>query len=281
MKFSLVLATLGRTDEVARFLDALDAQSCREFELIVVDQNPDDRLVPLLAPYMTRYSILHLRSARGLSRARNVGLQHISGDVIAFPDDDCWYPEGLLGQVRDQLSASAQVDGLTGRSIDEHGNESAFRFSTNSAVVSRISVWQEAISYTIFLRRPVVDRIGSFDEDLGVGSGTRFGSGEETDYVVRAIAAGYRIEYRPTLVVHHPHPEAFIDQRVIERAYSYGCGMGRVLSKHHYPLWFKARALIRPLGGGVLSLARLNLPKALMQWRRCAGRMAGMRSLRA
>jgi GT2 family glycosyltransferase len=281
MKFSLVLATLGRTTEVARFLSALNAQLYRDFELIVIDQNPDERLVPLLGPYLGRFPIQHLRSERGLSRARNVGLTRVSGDVVAFPDDDCWYPQHLLSSVSDQLNALPSVDGLTGRSIDEQGNESAFRFSTDAGVVDRISVWQEAISYTIFLRRSVIDRVGSFDEELGVGSGTLFGSGEETDYVVRALASGARIVYQPTLAVHHPHPEDVIDSRVIQRAYSYGCGMGRVLSKHRYPFWFKVRAVVRPLGGGVVSLARLNLPKAQLHWRRCVGRMSGMRGRHA
>ena len=91
MKFSLILATLNRTGEVDYLLKTLDRQTYRNFELIVVDQNADDRLVPLLAPYQANFPILHLQSAKGLSRARNVALEHVSGDIVAFPDDDCAY----------------------------------------------------------------------------------------------------------------------------------------------------------------------------------------------
>src|SRR6202000_1855439 len=115
----------------------------------------------------------------------------------------------------------------------------------------------------------VVSEVGAFDEELGVGSGTPFGSGEETDYVVRAVAKDFKAQYLPGLTVHHPHPEATIDKRIAQRAYLYGCGMGRVLSKHRYPLWFKCRALVRPLGGGLISLIRLDLPHARLPWRRC------------
>ena len=57
--FSLILATVDRTGEVERLLDSLDSQTHREFELIVVDQNKDERLVPLLRAYRERFSILH------------------------------------------------------------------------------------------------------------------------------------------------------------------------------------------------------------------------------
>jgi len=276
MKFSLILATVGRTDEVARLLASLKAQRYRDFELIVVDQNPDDRLAAVLFLYKNNFPILHLRSERGLSRARNLGLKHITGDVVAFPDDDCWYPESLLEEVYHDFTAHPEWDGMTGRSVDENGVESAFSFGREDGIIDRFSVWQQAISYTIFLRRRVIDRVGLFDETLGLGSGTKFGSGEETDYAVRAIKAGFRLYYLPRLFVHHPHPEEVIDQRVLARSYSYGCGMGRVLSKHRYPAWFKARALIRPLGGVFVSLSKFATPKAALHWQRCIGRVRGL-----
>ena len=43
--------------------------------------------------------IRHLRSERGLSRASNIGLRVARGDIIAIPDDDCWYPKDLLATV--------------------------------------------------------------------------------------------------------------------------------------------------------------------------------------
>jgi glycosyltransferase involved in cell wall biosynthesis len=280
MKFSLVLATVSRTDEVRRFLVALEAQEYREFELIVIDQNLDDRLVHILNPYRSRFSILHVRSERGLSRARNAGLKYASGDVVAFPDDDCWYPTTLLLEVCALLSTSDR-DGVAGRSVDEVGNDSAFRFGTTAIFLDRFTVWSHVISYTVFLRRAVTVGVGIFDENLGVGAGTIFGSGEETDYVVRALELGYKLFFSPTLYVHHPNPESAIDAKTLRRAYSYGCGMGMVLAKHRYPFWFIFRALIRPFLGAILSCFRLDTSHAALYWNRCLGRIRGLRSKEA
>ena len=273
-----MLATVGRVAEVERFMAALAAQACPDVELIVVDQNEDDRLEPVLASYQQRLTIKRLRSRRGLSRARNVGIKSASGDVIGFPDDDCWYPNVLLSRVRDLLEGHPAWDGVTGRSEDGQGSASASRFDSKSGVIDLINVWRRGISYTIFLCRRVVERVGEFDETLGVGAGTPYGSGEETDYLIRAVRAGFTLQYSPTLVVYHPDPTQGYDARVLRRGRSYGQGMGRVLAKHSYPLWFRARCVFRPLAGTILSLTTLRFGKAAYHWQVCVGRLAGLRA---
>ena len=64
---SMIVATLNRVDELERLLDSLDSQTYKDFEVIVVDQNPDDRLRPVLERH-PGLSIQYLRSARGVSR---------------------------------------------------------------------------------------------------------------------------------------------------------------------------------------------------------------------
>lgn len=276
MKFSLILATLGRTTELERFLRSLDSQGYRDFELVVVDQNLDDRLVPLLAPYRERIAIQHLRSVKGLSRARNVGLKHITGDVVAFPDDDCWYPENLLSQVMNVFSQQNGVDGVTGCSADETGRISQGNFPATKQWVDLKSVWHCGISYTIFLRRAVVERVGEFDESLGVGAGTPWGAGEETDFLVRALKNGAALLYDPVVMVHHPTKTDTVNEQLLQRAFSYGCGWGRVLRKHDYGVRFRLRALIRPAGGVLLSMAKLNPRRAVYHWNILKGRLRGL-----
>ena len=115
MKISLVVPTINRVRELERLFRSLIAQR-EDFEVIVVDQNPDDRLVPLVDSYRKHFPIEHLRaSQKGQSRARNIGLRHIQGDIFAFPDDDCVYSDGLLTAVSRLFQDNSRWDGVITR----------------------------------------------------------------------------------------------------------------------------------------------------------------------
>lgn len=277
-----MLATLNRVGEVEQFLVSLAAQTYREFELIVVDQNPDDRLLPILEPYKDQFPILHLRSEKGLSRARNVALTHLTGEIVAFPDDDCAYPPTLLEQVATFFSTHAQWSGMTGRSINQAGENSGGRWVSHAEPVTRFNVWQRGISYTIFLRRSVVARVGQFDEQLGVGAGTPWGSGEETDYLLRALDAG--IYYNPDICVIHPivvmpppQPIAPVNPSPKRhlKTYSYALGRGYVLRKHQTTWWFVLYNWGRPCVGMMVSLGRGQLNQVRSHWATLRGRVQG------
>lgn len=280
MKFSLIMATKGRGEEIGRFLLSLTRQDYSNFELIVVDQNEDNRLEVILKNSNLSSAIVHLKSAPGLSRARNAGLAFATGDIIAFPDDDCWYPNGLLKRVVSEFASHPSVEGLTGRSQDgltRPGRPSGGSFSRWKGRVDIANVWRRGISYTIFLRSSVCAAVGSFDEELGLGAGTRFGSGEETDYLIRAVKLGFLIEYLPHIVVFHPNPISYDRSRCL-KAFRYGVGMGRVLAKHRYRLGYNLRTILRPVGGALLSLLTLRVRKAAYHFAIAKGRLSGLLS---
>ena len=239
-------------------LESLAAQTNRDFRLVVVDQNPPGMLEPMLAAYAGRIDILHLRSERGLSRARNVGLAACVGALVAFPDDDCWYPADLVERLIAAFAADPGVDIITGRTTDGDGADSLGLFLDADAAITRRNVWLIGNSNTLFLRLPVARKVGGFDESLGVGADSPFKSGEETDFLLRALATGAKGVYRRDIVVHHD--QAPMDGASgVSRAQDYARGFGRVLRLHSYGASYlalrvarsSARALLSAAGGDV------------------------------
>ena len=276
--FSLILPTIGRREEPERFLASLAAQTFRGFELVVVDQNPDDRLVPVVDAYEDLYPILHLRTKRvGASAARNEGLRYSRSDLVAFPDDDCRYPSDLLEKVARFFDRHPELDGLTGRLIDEQGQSSILDFDLDPGPLDAINIWTRSIEATMFLRGKSARRF-RFDETLGRGSGTAWESGEGTDYLLQLLSEGASLYYEPTLNVIHPHPVPPYDAKAMRRAYEYGCGRGRVLRKHEYPLRARAGTLVEPLKRAMVCAASLSTTQAYYHWNVFRGRSRGLLS---
>jgi glycosyltransferase involved in cell wall biosynthesis len=267
--FDLIVATKERVAELATFLDSVEAQSYDGIRVLVVDQNGDDRLASVLAG--RGLEVVHLRSEPGLSRARNAALEHLRADLVAFPDDDCAYPPGLLERVAHQLRVDPTLDGLSGRSVGPDGSASA-SWKEDPAVLTDDNLWNRVNSAAVFLRRPVLDRVGPFDERLGLGSGEPHSSGEEIDYVIRALRGGSRLAYDPSLTIVHDVAEPDGDLR-----YRDGASVGYILRKHRYPRRVVLRMLVRPLGGAALSLLRLDPGRARLHLATLRGRLAGYR----
>jgi glycosyltransferase involved in cell wall biosynthesis len=267
--FDLVVATVDRTDDLGTLLDSLEAQRYDRLRVIVVDQNEDDRVAPVLEGRAIRLE--HIRAGRGLSHARNAALAVVDADVVAFPDDDCVYPDETLERVARRFAADPGLSGVTGRAEDERGTSSP-SWKPDAAVLTDDNLWNRAISFTIFLRGELVRQVGAFDERLGLGSAEPWSSGEETDYLVRAVRRGARIEYDPTLVIRHDVREN--DMRLGARD---GASVGYLLRKHAYPARVVARMFVRPLGGFLVAVIRLDRRQAQYQLATLRGRVRGYR----
>lgn len=273
--FSLVLSTKDRTQELVRFLRSLDAQRERSFELIVSDQNTDNRLEAILRPYEGRFAMRRVRSSGGISRGRNAALPLARGRIIAFPDDDCWYPADLLETTLRLFETNPGWDVIAGRSVDERMRDTQGRWLDHVVGADRHNILRMGISYTIFARAGALSAAGPFDELLGVGAGTPWGSGEETDFLLRALARGQRIIYTPEVYVHHAEKIVEYSRRARDRQYAYARGLGRVLAKHQYSAIEAFDHFARPLAGAILFLARGQIDRSLYHLRVLAGRGLG------
>jgi GT2 family glycosyltransferase len=268
----LILATRGRFEEPLRFLETLNRQGDVDLEVIVVDQNEDASLETAIRAVTLNYPVRHVRSRRGLSAARNVGIELAEGAILAFPDDDCEYPPGLTSAVLQRLEE--RIDGVAGKAVGPNG-ERIGRFGERPGALTRANVWKRCISFALFLRRDILKRVGGFDETLGVGGSTPWGSAEEMDLVLRAISSGFTITYCPSVAVVHPPQVTTYDRPAFLRAASYGRGTGRVLRKHGYPPWLVAYHIARSAGGAVVGALQANPRKARFHAASLRGKVVG------
>jgi glycosyltransferase involved in cell wall biosynthesis len=247
--FSLVMSTIERSAEVSLFFESLICQTYQDFEVIVVDQNKDDR-VRSLCDRFPGLDILYMTSPPGASKGRNVGLEYASGDIIAFPDDDCVYAPCVLERVK-ALIDSGSVDFVMAKSIDARDTSAALREpatpkrALHTKPLGKYSLWFRGTTYVIFLTRPFAIAVGAFDERMGGGSGTPYGSGEDADYIVRACFAGARMVRCDDVRIHHPAPD-YSDSRLADKTYTYGAGRRFVLRKHGYGPVFTALNVLWP-----------------------------------
>ncbi len=274
-RFSLVVATLGRAAELRLLFHSLQAQDYTNFEVIVVDQNADDRLVPIIDAFTPTMLIRHIRApVRNSSCARNAGLPYCSGDITAFPDDDCIYPPNVLSAVDRAFTADPELGILTGPASTPAGKLGSGRWAPSRTSIGMNNAFTTVICFNMFLRRDILVRAGGFDEVLGVGAD--FGSCEENDLVVRSVLAGAKAVYDPALRV--MHPDKRMTPTAVARAFRYGTGVGYVLRKHQFSVWAVATFLIRPLGGALVSLLRLRPAQAAYYWQTLLGRVYGWRA---
>ncbi len=248
---------MNRPKQTAELLRSLEAQSLKAGQIVIVDQSPDDATQQAVEPFLTRLPVTYLPDPRkGLSRGRNLGLQHVAGEIVAFPDDDCIYPPDTLDKVHKAFSADPGLGIYTGMSVTPAGVPSQGRWGTGPHVIDRFNIWTSQTSYTTFYRTAALREAGDFNEDLGVGSGTVWGAGEETELMLRALRKGAKGLYDPDLKIMHPEPLATYDAAALDRGRRYNRGFGRVMRMENYPLWFVAYMSARPLAGAAAALAR-------------------------
>ena len=275
---SLVVSTRGSTSNFAQLFDSLDAQTFRDFDVIVVDQNDDDRVRrQIAAPRTFPVTYLATPDMRGASIGRNVGWRASRAEVILFPDDNCWYPANFLEHGL-AVMAALPSDILTGRPADESGATILGSFEAVAGRITRASIWTTGIEWVMFVRRATLAALDGYDGDIGVGAATPWQACELQDLVLRAIDAGYTCYYDPTVFGHdRPWEELTSGAQLRRKARAYGRGMGYVLALHRFGLRQQARWVGRSALGALVYAARFDREKVAYYWETMLGRIEGIR----
>ena len=274
---SLIVATRGRAMPLEGLFRSLEAQTFRHFEVIVVDQNMDDR-VGDPAREGWSFPVIHMRTPTeaGLSRARNTGLTRASGSIVLFPDDDCWYAPTFLEQALARM-IDLDADVLSGRAADEiTGEDINGRFKTIVTRIDRDNVFSTGIEWVVFFKRGVLEAVGGYDVDIGVGASTPWQACEGQDIMLRILAFDYTCVFDPGVFGHHARLD--IDDPALRRkGRAYARGFGYVVRVHNYPITTIANAILRPLVRAGLCIARGNVRHAAYCWNVAMGRLEGWR----
>jgi len=247
LKLSLVMTTVGRREEVGRMIRSLAAQDTRAFELIVIDQNADDRLIQEISN--GRAAGLDIRHERlfppDLGAAKNLGIALARFEAIGFPDDDCWYEPAVVSGVL-ELLAAGRVDGVVARWYEEdQRGEPPHRLSEDK--------WRRfrevnASTITQFYKRDLLVTLSGFDLRLGLSKW--YSSSEETDLMFRALRHGFDIQYCPDILVHHPLSTSVPSGDLLQacrRTRNRARGTGALYAKHRLSPYVICRGFLAPL----------------------------------
>lgn len=92
--FSVVMPAYNRAHTISESIDSVLAQTCTDFEIIVVDDGSTDETVSILQRYPEVRLLTQENSGPGA--ARNLAAQSANGRYLAFLDsDDVWFPWSL------------------------------------------------------------------------------------------------------------------------------------------------------------------------------------------
>jgi GT2 family glycosyltransferase len=205
--------------------DALDAQTLRGFEWVVIDNASRDRTADVAR---ARGATVVPEPRPGRARARNRGVAATKARLLAFTDADCrprpdWLERLAAGLERGEpLVAGRVVVTTSARPNAIERFEALWRFRDDPQ-----RGW--APTANLGMRRDAFDAIGGFD------AGYRH-IGEDVDLCLRARAAGFELTRCPDAVVEHAAESERrpVLRRSFEQAYAlhdlhrrHGLGAGR------------------------------------------------------
>lgn len=88
---SVILITYNRCKMLARMMEALKAQTFQDYEVILINNGSTDETAAVCENYATqdkRVKVVSIEQNNGAAPARNVGLEHVTGEYVLMVDDD-------------------------------------------------------------------------------------------------------------------------------------------------------------------------------------------------
>ncbi|MFW6194336.1 MAG: glycosyltransferase [Halobacteriota archaeon] len=211
-------------------------------ELIMVDNNSTDRTKEIIEKYPVK--LLEENDIQSSYAARNKGIKHARGEIIAFTDSDCiatkqWVREG----VRVLISENADLVGGRVEFIYSQKKTCAELYDsmTNMQIESNIKERNVAKTANLFSKSNVFNEMGMFPDGVK--------SGGDVQWTAKATKSGYSLVYAPKAVIKHPARPLI---PLLSKQYRVGKGMAHIR--------IKEKKTVRRL---ILSTYRLFYPPKL------------------
>ena len=240
-KITVLICTWNRADVIDRCFDALEKQTLGtdNFEVLIIDNNSTDNTAALVkeraekGPLHIRYV---LEDRQGQSFARNRALDEARTEYAQFLDDDCLARPDCLELMYNALSETG-ADIVCGKTINiypdtmpkiiEYGMPYVFPTYTGKR-----RVMPNALGTTGNMGLKVAFARGiRFSKELGYVGDKKVG-GEDTDFCLRARAAGGVFVVEPSSICDHliqAHRINFPDRW--RTSYAYGIMRARIAVK--------------------------------------------------
>ena len=260
-KLSVVVCTRNRPKAIAECIESLLNSNDKDFELIVIDNAPDDDSTEKI---IKKYPIVKYfkEPRKGLDIARNAGARHAMHEIVAYTDDDVLVDANWTKQLK-SLFIDPKTMAITGLVIPVSLNTKAqYIFEKNwgfnngylpklfdahyfaAHVDHGVPVWNIGAGANMAFRREVFNHVGWFDERLDVGAS---GCSGDSEFWYRILAEGFHCQYYPQLFVFHQHREEM--QSLKKQIFSYMRGqVSSVLVQyenyHHYGDLYRLKKIL-------------------------------------
>jgi glycosyltransferase involved in cell wall biosynthesis len=252
---SVIICTRNRSKALKGCIESLLNSSDPDFELIIVDNAPDDDSTEQLVKGFR--SIRYVREDRkGLDIARNTGAATATHDIIAYTDDDVLVSLDWIKKLKECFS-NPETFSVTGQVFPCHLNtEAQYIFERywgfNKGYVPLVfdqtyfkehfdrgvPVWEIGAGANMAFRKKVFELAGYFDERLDVGAA---GCSGDSELWYRILAGGWSCRYYPHLYVYHNHRET--EKELKKQLYNYMRGFVAALLVQHEKFGHKGNLL--------------------------------------
>jgi GT2 family glycosyltransferase len=204
-------------------------------ELIFVDQSDGDASERALSAIKdSRLRYVH-STTRGVTCARNVGIELSLGSIVAGTDDDCRVTPDWVPRLLRVFADDPEVAVVCGRvRVPEEIERRGFAIGFEP----QVREWHHrfpppdrdwGITANLAVRHDVLARVGPFDPVLGAGAPLR--SGGEPDFLFRVLKAGFKVVNAAEVEVDHLGVRA-PGSESRDLWLMYGAGTAAALFKH-------------------------------------------------